>query len=400
MGASALWARQEGIKMFSRERQLLHLCSGGKDQCADKHKKGVHVDVFMLGPPGPPCPDYLEAAKKREWRKLYREVMGETPTTLQALGRHAWLDPGGKSRCQGSPVTAEREAEVEPATRRCVAVPEGLFREKETGRQPKRLAIRPQEEETTLSEQEQEAEEEEGQRVAEQLFKRPGFNILEPCATSSAQSRAQPWLCSKNASSEREQCAGRSRSGGPRRSRETGRKREPDVIILSDCSETADGGEGARSERTGDPLPVPGSSEEREAGRSRRRHGRALHGSRICSADQQLGGRSTPGSDSGEAWGAGTAFHYASGPAAYPPGGEGDGKAALAPKHQLVGRCSHTPTRRRGKRLPKKGKEMAEGKVSDEAEKAKGAEGPGRTRRSPKAPKPERANEGTAPRRR
>eukprot|EP00435_Cladocopium_sp_Y103_P048995 s280_g14.t1 len=79
LGGDPDWARAEGIKVFSRERRSLHLCMGGVDACTADNEKLYHVELFGIYPPGLPPPECVEKAKRREWSKLYQELMGSAP---------------------------------------------------------------------------------------------------------------------------------------------------------------------------------------------------------------------------------------------------------------------------------------------------------------------------------
>ena len=86
LGGSTEWAKAHGIRVVSRERQGLHLCYGGRERCKELAKKGQHIGSFGVYLPGAGCPNYVEKAKKREWKKLYQEAMGGPPGSARGAG--------------------------------------------------------------------------------------------------------------------------------------------------------------------------------------------------------------------------------------------------------------------------------------------------------------------------
>ena len=78
LGASTVWGREGGIKIFSRERKFVHVCRGGAADCASaEDPKAYHVEDLAIFPAGVDPPGYVEKAKKKEWRKLYDEMIAE-----------------------------------------------------------------------------------------------------------------------------------------------------------------------------------------------------------------------------------------------------------------------------------------------------------------------------------
>lgn len=85
LGASASWAKEGGIKMFSREKKYVHVCRGGAGDCISaKDPKAFHVEELAIYPPGVDPPDYVEKVKKKEWRKLYEELIQDLGAAAKA----------------------------------------------------------------------------------------------------------------------------------------------------------------------------------------------------------------------------------------------------------------------------------------------------------------------------
>ena len=106
LGGSTEWARAQGIRVVSRERQPLHLCCGGREKCKELKKKGQHISVFGMFAPGEGCPDYVEKAKKREWKKLHHEVMAFPPGGARSAGGAAKEGPAEKDPDQLDRISA------------------------------------------------------------------------------------------------------------------------------------------------------------------------------------------------------------------------------------------------------------------------------------------------------
>ena len=89
LGASAAWAQEWAIKTFSREKRRLHICRHGVKHCLVKDAKGYHVGDCFTHAPGEEPPPYVGKAKKREWGKLYEEIMREKQKPRDAVDRGA-----------------------------------------------------------------------------------------------------------------------------------------------------------------------------------------------------------------------------------------------------------------------------------------------------------------------
>ena len=77
LGGAQPWSRDQGIKLFSRERRAIHVCLMGVSECPVDAEKTWHVERFTVFPPGVPPPSYVEKVKRKEWKKLYQELFSQ-----------------------------------------------------------------------------------------------------------------------------------------------------------------------------------------------------------------------------------------------------------------------------------------------------------------------------------
>ena len=424
LGASAEWARQEGIQKFSRERQLVHLCAGGKDKCLDKEKKGSHVEAFTLGPPGPPCPEYIEAGKRREWKKLYREVMGEPPEDARGAGEALPFPSKEGDKVKGDRLSMLKE-KLRSSQQRV-----GALRAPATGGgarpvppdarvhfepEPAALQDRTRREDSPRPKASPRGEGEEKEREGKRRRKTVG----DALAAAAVAQGSRPGKARRKARDSRSSSSEKEKKGRKRRSRSRSRRRRK-KRRRSDSRRSSSSGRDSTSSSLVPPLQRkaarnPGSvlkmllqnvsqalaeaavddtdSQGRLGGKGNQMSsyfqivarpqmtgkvrdlreletisrcldllkagklaevGDALagrfHGSRICSADQQLERRPAPGGHSSAAWGAGATVPHVGGPTARPAGGESDRQVVLAPSKWMVGQCSSLPPGRGGQR--------------------------------------------------
>ena len=75
LGATTTWAAEWAVKTFSREKKRLHVCRHGSKHCKVIDEKGYHVWEFFTHVAGTEPPPYVGRPKRREWQKLYEQVM-------------------------------------------------------------------------------------------------------------------------------------------------------------------------------------------------------------------------------------------------------------------------------------------------------------------------------------
>ena len=79
LGGAHEWAREGGVKTFSRERKQLHVCREGAVNCSLPGDKLWHVDVLAVFPLGAQPPDYVAKPKRREWARWHAQIKGQVP---------------------------------------------------------------------------------------------------------------------------------------------------------------------------------------------------------------------------------------------------------------------------------------------------------------------------------
>ena len=119
-------------------------------------------------------------------------------------------------------------------------------------------------------------------------------------ATTAKEGGAGSRLCSQDASKEREQRTGRSRSGGRRR-RQSARRSKQDVSLLSNSRQRELAWKGQGRQGVGNPGTVLGLFGKRSPSPVGRCSGREVPCRGSSSHDVQLVGRPAPGGDSNQA---------------------------------------------------------------------------------------------------
>ena len=124
MGASSDWGRNWGIRSFSQGKLKVHICRDGVKRCAGKDiPKCYHVGTCTIFLRGEPPPDYVDKAKRRDWKKWLEELRKaekqlKAPKGAEAFPRRRGAGeakPGGGKDAEVAPRVAALKAKLQKA---------------------------------------------------------------------------------------------------------------------------------------------------------------------------------------------------------------------------------------------------------------------------------------------